>query len=62
LTTPPEDILLVSLAQRASLRPVAFIEPATVFGDDLMPIIITTIGFSIFVNHDGDPSFHCFTK
>jgi hypothetical protein len=30
--------------------------------DNLMPIVITAIGFSVFVNHDGDPLFHRVAK
>jgi hypothetical protein len=38
-------------------------EPARIFfGDNLVSVVITTIGFSIFVNHDGDPLFHRVTK
>jgi hypothetical protein len=38
-------------------------EPARVFfGDNLMPVIIATVGFSIVIDHDGDPLFHRVTK
>jgi hypothetical protein len=27
-----------------------------------MPVVIATIGFSVFINHNGDPLFHRITK
>lgn len=62
LPHPLKDILLVSLAQRTSLGSMTG-EPARVFfGDDLMPVVITTVGLSVFVNDDGNPLFHRVTK
>jgi hypothetical protein len=62
LTHPRKDILLIRLAQRTSLGSVAGEPTRIFFGNDLMPIVITTIRLSIFVNHDGDPLFHRVTK
>jgi hypothetical protein len=61
-THPRKHIFLVSLAQGTSLRSVACEPTRIFFGDNLVSVIITTIGFSIFVNHNGDPLFYRITK
>jgi len=34
-------------------------EPTRIFlGDNLMPVVIPAIGFSIFIDHDRNPFFH----
>jgi hypothetical protein len=61
-THPRKYIFLVSLTQRTSLGSMAREPTGIFFADNLVPVVITTIGLSIFVNHDGDPLFHRVTK
>jgi hypothetical protein len=61
-THPRKDILFISLTQRTSLGSVTGEPTRIFFGNDLMSVVITAIGPAIFVDHDRDPLFHCFTK
>jgi hypothetical protein len=62
LPHPLKNILLIRLAQRTSLGSMAGEPTRIFFANDLMPVVIPTMGLSVLVNDDGNPLFHRVTK
>ena len=62
LSNSRKDILLVSFAQWASLRPMAGELLEVISDDATMPVKITTGCFPVLVNHNRNPLIDCIAE